>query len=140
MRRKKRNKIDGEKEKKQRRIKIQTESIVTGESGKFFLCFVIGVIFMYYTVEIGENIKILRKVKGITQEKLAEDADICVTWLREIEHGCANVTRDVLERLAKAMDVPVWIFFVLKLEPDAVWNELEEVQALLASEGEEALV
>lgn len=95
---------------------------------------------MYYTVEIGRNIRILRKAKGMTQEKLAEDADICVTWLREIEHGCANVTRDVLESLAKAMDVLVWILYTLKLEADTVWKELEEVQTLLTSEGEEALV
>lgn len=95
---------------------------------------------MYYTVEIGRNIRILRKAKGFTQEKLAEDADICVTWLREIEQGCANVTRDVLERLAKTMAVPVWMFYTLEKDPDTIRNELQEVQTLLASMEEAALV
>lgn len=95
---------------------------------------------MYYTVEIGRNIRILRKAKGFTQEKLAEDADICVTWLREIEQGCANVTRDVLEGLAKAMVVPVWMFYALEKDPEAIQSELQEVQTLLASVGEAALV
>ena len=94
---------------------------------------------MYDTVEIGRNIKILRKAKGFTQEKLAEEAGICVTWLREIEHDCANVTRDVLDGLARAMAVPVWMFFTLQLDPDAVRTQLQEVQTLLGSAGENVL-
>ena len=108
--------------------------MVTGKAGKSFLCSVVGGIFMYYAVEIGENIRILRKTKGLTQEKLAEPADICVGWLREIEHGCANVTRDILDELARAMAVPVWIFFALKLDPDTVQRELQEIQALVSAE------
>ena len=47
---------------------------------------------MYYSVELGKNIVILRKAKGLSQEKLAELAEISVTWMRHIEHDCANVT------------------------------------------------
>lgn len=85
---------------------------------------------MYYPVEIGKNIVTLRKARGLSQEQLAERADICVTWLREIEHDCANVARDIVERIAKALDVPVWILYGLRLEPDTVWTELCEIQTL----------
>ena len=84
---------------------------------------------MYYMVKIGENIKILRNAAGFSQEKLAEHAGICAAWLREIEHDCANVTRDVLERLAKALNVPVWVFYTLKLDPEVVQSKLKAVQA-----------
>lgn len=86
---------------------------------------------MYYSVEIGKNIVALRKARGLSREQLAERADICVTWMRDIEHDCANVTRDIVERIAKALDVPVWILYGLRLEPDTVWTELREIQTLL---------
>ncbi len=86
---------------------------------------------MYYSVELGKNIVILRKAKGLSQEKLAELAEISVTWMRHIEHDCANVTWDIVEDLAKALDVPVWVLYALQIEPDSVWNELRKVQASL---------
>lgn len=57
--------------------------------------------------EVGQNIISLRKAKGITQERLALDSDMSVSYLRAIEHGDANPTINALERLAKTLEEPV---------------------------------
>lgn len=41
-------------------------------------------------VEIGRIIVVLRERKGLTQEKLALEAEMSVTYLRRIEHGRAK--------------------------------------------------
>ena len=49
-----------------------------------------------------ENIALLRKNRGITQQQLAYLAGISAAWLRDIEHGCANMTMDILLRISRA--------------------------------------
>ena len=94
---------------------------------------------MNYSVEIGKNIKTLRKARGLSQEQLAEKAGIGITWMRKIEQDCANVTRDIIERLARALNVSVLVLYGLQMDPDAVWNELHEVQAMLGRGGKAVL-
>ena len=53
--------------------------------------------------EIGQNVVRLRKQKWYTQERLALEAEMSVSYLREIEHGKANPTVFALMRLAVAM-------------------------------------
>lgn len=95
---------------------------------------------MYYTVGLGKNIVSLRKVRGLSREKLVELAKISVTWMRHIEHNRANVTWDIVEYLANALDVPVWVLFALQAGPDAIGDELHEIQALLRPAKEAVLV
>ena len=95
---------------------------------------------MYYSVDFSKNIKTLRKARGLSQAKLAEEADISETWVREIEQGCANATGDIANRIAKALDVPVWAFYTLQLEPETVWTELHEIQTLVGLGGKAVLV
>ena len=52
-------------------------------------------------VEIGTTIVSLRKEKGLTQEQLALECEISVSYLRRIEHGEANPTIHALWRLAE---------------------------------------
>ena len=56
--------------------------------------------------EVGQNIIDLRKQKGVTQEKLALDAEMSVSYLRSIEHGEANPTLNALHRLSVALSEP----------------------------------
>ena len=58
-------------------------------------------------LRFGNRIKELRKQKGFSQEKLANLADIDRTYLPTIEKGERNVSIEVVERLAKALDVKV---------------------------------
>lgn len=56
-------------------------------------------------VEIGTTIVSLRKEKGLTQEQLALECEISVSYLRRIEHGQANPAIHALWRLAEVLEV-----------------------------------
>ncbi len=56
-------------------------------------------------VEIGKTIVKLRKSRRITQEQLAEAANVSVSYLRDIEHDCANPTINILEDIADALQI-----------------------------------
>ncbi|MCI8648657.1 MAG: helix-turn-helix transcriptional regulator [Anaerotruncus sp.] len=55
--------------------------------------------------EIGETIVSARKEKKLTQEQLALECDISVSYLRCIEHGSANPTINELHLIAKALQL-----------------------------------
>jgi len=52
---------------------------------------------------VGTNVRRIRKERGITQEQLALDAAIDLTYLGGIERGRRNPSVDVLGRLAEAL-------------------------------------
>ena len=56
---------------------------------------------------LGDRIRELRKERSLSQEALAEGADIHVNHLRRIELGQANPTYLVLLRISGALDVPL---------------------------------
>jgi DNA-binding XRE family transcriptional regulator len=55
-------------------------------------------------VAFGQNICRLRNERKLTQESLAEKADISRRFLQEIEAGTKNPTVNVIVRLKKALD------------------------------------
>lgn len=57
--------------------------------------------------KFGLKVKELRKVKNLSQEKLANLAEIDRTYLPTIEKGERNVSIVVVEKLAKALDVKI---------------------------------
>ncbi len=57
--------------------------------------------------KFGQKIKNLRKSKGISQEKLANLAEIDRTYLPTIEKGERNVSIEIVEKLAKALGVKI---------------------------------
>ena len=56
---------------------------------------------------LGKRIKSLRKLKGYTQERLAEIMDISSNYLAGIERGEANPTLSLLERLSVGLEIPL---------------------------------
>ena len=54
---------------------------------------------------VGRNIVLLRQAAGMAQDELAHRASIHVTYLSGVENGRRNITMDVLERIARALDV-----------------------------------
>jgi len=71
--------------------------------------------------EIGRSIVDIRKRKGITQEQLALEAEMSVSYLRTIEHGQANPTIKTIVRLSTVLEEPISIVF----EKGEGSNELE---------------
>ena len=54
---------------------------------------------------VGERIAKLRKNLGLTQEKLAEQADISIQFLVQIEHGKRTMKIATLRKLCAALSV-----------------------------------
>ncbi len=54
---------------------------------------------------VGERISRLRKKLGLTQEKLAEQADISIQFLVQIEHGKRTMKIGTLRKLCSALSV-----------------------------------
>lgn len=55
--------------------------------------------------DVGERIAKLRKNLGLTQEKLAEQADISIQFLVQIEHGKRTMKIGTLRKLCSALSV-----------------------------------
>lgn len=64
---------------------------------------------------LGNNIRTLRKNQNLTQEQLAEKANISVPYMTQIELGKRQASLDIIENIAKALDVPVGGLF--RLDP-----------------------
>ena len=58
------------------------------------------------------NIRYLRLKRGWSQEQLAEQCGLHRTYIGSIERGERNIGLDNLERLAKALDVPVSMLLI----------------------------
>lgn len=54
---------------------------------------------------IGESIRRHRKAAGLTQEKLAEKADLHPVYVGEVERGEQTASVEALVRIAKAVGV-----------------------------------
>ncbi len=56
---------------------------------------------------VGFNVRRLRVARGISQERLAYDANVDRSYLGGVERGEENPTVDVLERVATVLAVPL---------------------------------
>lgn len=56
---------------------------------------------------LGENIRGCRKNREVTQEFLAEKADLHAKYISEIERGAKTISVDALGRIAKALGTTV---------------------------------
>ncbi len=58
--------------------------------------------------KIGENIKRIRKAKGISQDRLSKRADLALNTIVNIELGeSPNPTIETLQKVANALDVSI---------------------------------
>jgi transcriptional regulator with XRE-family HTH domain len=64
------------------------------------------------------NLRRLRVTHGISQRRLATEAEIARGYLARIERALENPTLEMLERLAAALCIPLIEFFVSPSEGD----------------------
>lgn len=67
---------------------------------------------------LGKNIKKLRKEKNWTQEYLAEQAGISVPFMTQIELARKQASLEVIEKIAKALNIPYSYLFLQDSEED----------------------
>lgn len=65
-------------------------------------------------LKIGQRIKELRKVLGLSQESLAYNAEVDRTYVTDVENGRRNVSVEILERIIIALEVSISEFFNAK--------------------------
>jgi transcriptional regulator with XRE-family HTH domain len=61
--------------------------------------------------KVGQRIRELRKQLELSQEALANEAEVDRTYVTDVENGRRNVSLEILERLIKALNVSFTEFF-----------------------------
>jgi len=72
-----------------------------------------------------------RRKRGLTQEKLAETVGISTHYLAMLETARNFPTSDTLERLASALEIPVYELFIFDHSPK---EELEQLRQEIVNE------
>lgn len=82
---------------------------------------------------VGARIKDLRKLRGLSQEALAEKAGFNISYIGFIERAERNVSMRNLEKISSALDVGVYDLFTYLKEQEELPEEstLKEVISLL---------
>ena len=87
-----------------------------------------------------DNLKALRKEKGITQEELAARLNVVRQTVSKWEKGLSVPDSDLLIKLAEILDVPVSRLLGSKIEaetkPDALAEQLSRINEQLAIKNE----
>jgi len=59
---------------------------------------------------VASTIKLLRVAKQLSQEELADKADLDRTYISGVERGVRNITLESLESIVNALDVDMSVF------------------------------
>lgn len=65
-----------------------------------------------YLQAFGKHLRKLRKLKDLSQEDLANDADIPINQVGRIERAEINTTLSTMRALSKALDIHITDLFV----------------------------
>jgi transcriptional regulator with XRE-family HTH domain len=65
--------------------------------------------------KVGQRIRELRYAKDLSQEALAHLADLDRTYITSVENGKRNISILNIEKICKALKVPIEEFFRSKL-------------------------
>jgi two-component system response regulator len=65
----------------------------------------------------GDTVRFWRSRRGITQEALAERADVHRTYICDLEGGTRNVSLEIIDRLAQALEIPASDLFSNRTGP-----------------------
>jgi transcriptional regulator with XRE-family HTH domain len=73
-------------------------------------------------IKIGKRIKYIRESKGISQKDLAYESDLDRSYIASIEVGKRNVSIVNLEKIANALNIPLYKLFK---EPEDESKDIE---------------
>lgn len=62
-------------------------------------------------VKVGQRIRVLRKDLGLSQEGLANEAEVDRTYVTDVENGRRNISVEILEKLIIALKISFAEFF-----------------------------
>lgn len=85
---------------------------------------------------IGVSIRELRKAKGMTQQKLADEADLSLPFINLIENNQRKVSLESLLKILEVLEISMSEFF-LPYSQDGDDEELSELLVLLQKNGKQ---
>ena len=65
-------------------------------------------------IEFGKNVKKFRLKKKISQEKLAEIAELHRTYISDVERGTRSISLGNIQKIAIALDIPIYKLFLFE--------------------------
>lgn len=74
---------------------------------------------------VGQNIRAIRKERGLTQNQLGELCGIKEANIRKYELGKANPKIETIEKIAKALGVPI-----VRIKEDLTWAEHQNTEEI----------
>jgi transcriptional regulator with XRE-family HTH domain len=75
---------------------------------------------------LAQNLKINRRKRGLTQEKLAEKAGISAHYLAMVEITRKFPTPEMLDRLARTLDIETYKLFEMSTAPEEALRLLRQ--------------
>jgi transcriptional regulator with XRE-family HTH domain len=88
---------------------------------------------------LGRRLQRLRRLRGLTQEQLAERIDINPKYLSSVERGEENPTLDLFLRLAEGLQVELPALFQYAQEGESRERLRQRVERLIVDLSEEEL-
>ncbi|MGG1518251.1 helix-turn-helix transcriptional regulator [Paenibacillus oryzisoli] len=78
---------------------------------------------------IGKQIRMIRKQRGLSQEKLGELAQLKNSYIGDVERGARNISLDSLEKIITALETDLGTFFKFS-EIDIASNDVDKQESL----------
>jgi len=75
---------------------------------------------------LANNLKEKRKQHGLSQAKLSEKTDISTQYIAMIEISRKFPSPEVLERIAKALEIEAYELFLVKPSPESAMERLHD--------------
>jgi len=92
-------------------------------------------------VRFGHLLASRRRARGLTQEKLADAAQVSPSTIRELERGATGPSFDMIEILAQTLNVDPSEFFTTNVTNDQVTSRtIHDITALLSKQKESDLL
>lgn len=85
---------------------------------------------------IGKKIKKARREKGVTQEKLAEELDVSVSFISQIETGKKHFNLNRISEISEILEKPVGYFID---GYDGINSDIDEIIYILKKMDEKQL-
>lgn len=76
---------------------------------------------------IGARVKEIRKAQKLSRRELSERSDVSVRYLAKLEHGDGNASVGLLQKLARALEIPLEVFLA---DEDPHAREVKDVVTL----------
>ena len=77
-----------------------------------------------YTENIGENIRLARKARGLTQKQLGDMCGMADSAIRRYELGNGRPKMETIQRIAKALNVDPFSLMDWDMASDAIFDRM----------------